>query len=423
MLFLMLGIFFVFLFLGMPVSFCMLFAGIIAIIGIGDISLLMVPQKLFLSLNSFPMMAVPFFILAGQIMNTGGITKRLVNLSKALIGHFRGGLAQVNILTSMLFAGISGSASADAAAIGAVLIPTMVEDGYDRPFSVGVTASSACIGPIIPPSIVMVIYGSLTNLSIAALFLAGMIPGILIGLMLMVVVFIYARKRGYRSHAKASFIIVLRSFKEAFWALLAPFIIIGGILSGAFTATEAGVVACVYSFIVGKFIYKELSLMQIKEVVLASAITTSVAMIIISGASIFGWVLAYEQFSSALVAGLLKISSNPMVIYLLLVALLLLIGLCIEGLAAMIIFIPVLTPVATQMGYDPIHFALIVIITILIGTVTPPVGLQLYIACAVAGIPVSRATIWAFVAAMVAVLLILLFVPSLVTFIPNTILR
>lgn len=422
MLYLMLGIFFVFLFLGMPVAFCMLFAGIIAIIGIGDISLLMVPQRLFLSLNSFPMMAVPFFILAGQIMNTGGITRRLVNLSKALIGHFRGGLAQVNILTSMLFAGISGSASADAAAIGAVLIPAMVEDGYDRPFSVGVTASSACIGPIIPPSIVMVIYGSLTNLSIAALFLAGLIPGILIGLALMVVVFLYARKCGYRAHAKASLSMVLQSFKEAFWALVAPVIIIGGILSGAFTATEAGVVACVYSFIVGKFIYKELSFSQLKEVILASAITTSVAMIIISGASIFGWVLAYGLLSSALVAGLLKISSNPHVIYLLLVVLLLLIGLCLEGLAAMIIFIPVLSPVATQMGYDPIHFALIVIITILIGTVTPPVGLQLYISCAVAGIPVSKATIWAFVAAMIAVLLILLFVPPLVTFIPNAVL-
>lgn len=422
MLFLMLFIFFIFLFLGMPVAFCMLFAGIIAIMGIGNISLLMVPQKLFLSLNSFPMMAVPFFILAGQIMNTGGITRRLVNLSKSLIGHFRGGLAQVNILTSMLFAGISGSASADAAAIGAVMIPAMVEDGYDRPFSVGVTASSACIGPIIPPSIVMVIYGSLTNLSIAALFLAGMVPGLLIGLALMIIVFLYARKRGYRAHTKATFSSILRSFKEAFWALLAPFIIIGGILSGAFTATEAGVVACVYSFIIGKFIYKELSLSQIREIILASAITTSVAMIIISGASIFGWVLAYEQLSSALVAGLLTISNNPYVVYLLLVLLLLLIGLCIEGLAAMIIFIPVLSPVAAQMGYDPIHFALIVIITILIGTVTPPVGLQLYIACAVAGIPVSKATIWAFVGAMIAVLIGLLFIPSLVTFIPRAVL-
>jgi len=418
----MLGVFLVSVFLGMPVAFSMMFAGIIAIIGIGGISLLLVPQKLFLSLNSFPMMAVPFFILAGQIMNTGGITRRLVNLSKALIGHFRGGLAQVNILTSMLFAGISGSASADAAAIGAVLIPAMVEDGYDRPFSVGVTASSACIGPIIPPSIVMVIYGSLTNLSIAALFLAGMIPGILIGFALMFVVFLYARKRGYRAHAKASLSMILQGFKEAFWALVAPVIIIGGILSGAFTATEAGVVACVYSFIVGKFVYRELSFAQIKEVVLSSAITTSVAMIIISGASVFGWVLAYKQLSSILVSGLLNISGNPYVIYLLVVLLLLVIGLFVEGLAAMIIFIPVLTPVASQMGYDPIHFALIVIITLLIGTVTPPVGLQLYISCAVAGIPVSKATVWAFVGAMIVVLLILLFVPELVTFIPKAVL-
>ena len=422
MLFVMLAIFFIFVFLGMPVAFCMLFAGIVAIIGIGEISFLLVPQKLFLSLNSFPMMAVPFFILAGQIMNTGGITRRLVDLSKALIGHVRGGLAQVNILTSMLFSGISGSASADAAAIGAVMIPAMVEDGYDPPFSVGVTASSACIGPIIPPSIVMVIYGSLTNISIAALFLAGVIPGVLIGFSLMFVVFLYARKRGYRSHEKASFVQIMRSFKGAFWALVAPVIIIGGILTGAFTATEAGVVACVYSFIVGMFIYRELSFRQIKDVVLSSAITTAMAMIIISGASVFGWVLAYKQLSGVLIDGLMAISNNPHVIYLLLVALLMIIGLFIEGLAAMIIFIPVLTPVAEQMGYDPIHFALIVIITILIGTVTPPVGLQLYISCAVARIPVSKATVWAFVAAMLAVLLLLLFVPSLVTFVPNAVL-
>jgi len=419
----MLILFLVLAFIRTPIAFAMLLAGSVAIIGLGDISLLIVPQRLYLSLNSFTLMAVPFFILAGELMNTGGITRRLVGLSKALIGHFRGGLAQVNILTSMLFAGISGSASADAAAIGAVMIPAMTEDGYDPPFSVGVTASSACIGPIIPPSIVMVIYGSLTNLSIAALFMAGIIPGILIGLALMAVVWLYARKRGYRAHQRASLRQILIGFKEAAWALFAPFIILGGILSGAFTATEAGVVACVYAFIVGKFVYRELKMAELRRVILNSAVTTSVAVLILAGASIFGWVLAFEQFSTMLVNLLMAVTTNPHVVYLLLAVLLLIVGLFIEGLAATIIFIPVLTPIAAKMGYDPIHFALVVIITILIGTVTPPVGLQLYIACAVARISVSQATVWAFVGAMIAVMILVMYFPPLTTYLPAVLLN
>jgi C4-dicarboxylate transporter DctM subunit len=410
-------------FIRVPIAFAMLLSGVVAIAGLGGVSLLIVPQRLYLSLNSFTLMAVPFFILAGLLMNAGGITKRLVNLSSALIGHFRGGLAQVNILTSMLFAGISGSASADAAAIGAVMIPAMTEDGYDKPFSVGVTASSACIGPIIPPSIVMVIYGSLTNLSIAALFIAGIIPGIMIGLSLMLVVWLYARKRGYRSSDKASLQRIMTCLKEASWGLFTPIIILGGILSGAFTATEAGVVACVYSFIVGVFIYRELKFKQLRAIIINAAVTTSVAVLILAGASIFGWVLAFEQFSTMLVNFLSAITSNPQVVYILLAALLFVVGLFIEGLAATIIFIPALTPIAAQMGYDPIHFALVVIITVLIGTVTPPVGLQLYIACAVAKISISKATVWAFVGAMVCVLLLVIYFPPLTTYLPKLLLR
>jgi len=365
-------------------------------------------------------MAVPFFILAGYMMNVGGITNRLVSFARTLVGHFAGGLAQVNVLTSMLFAGISGSASADASAIGSTLIPAMLRDGYDKSFSVSVTAASATIGPIIPPSIVMVIYGSMTNVSIGALFIAGLIPGIMIGLAQMITVRYFSVRRGYRSEGRVPFSEVVAKFKEAIWALFGPVIILGGILSGVFTATEAGVIAAVYSFIVGVFIYKEISFKDIKGILLDSTVMTSVPIIILGMAGIFGWILAREQFSGALMGIVSNLNAGPMTTLLLVVALLLFVGLFIESLAAMIIFVPVLTPLITQFGWDPVHFAIIVIIALLIGTVTPPVGIQLYIAAAIARIPVSKVhDIWAFVLAMVIVLIAIIFIPGLATYLPN----
>lgn len=413
-------LFLVLLFLGMPVAFAMGIAGCITLFSMGDIPLTLIPQRLFVSVNSFPLMAVPFFIIAGITMNLGGITKRLVNFSSALVGHLAGGLAQVNVVTSMLFAGISGSASADASAIGSMLIPAMKKDGYDASFSVAVTACGATIGPIIPPSIVMVIYGSMTNLSIGALFAGGIIPGILIGLALMVVVKIYADKRGYKRGERVPFSEVVKRGKEAIWALIAPIIILGGILTGVFTATEAGAVAAVYAFIVGIFIYKEIKLKDFKELFLESTVMTSSPILILGMASIFGWILAREQFSIMLVNILGGITDNSHILYFLVVVMLLLVGLVIEALAAMIIFVPALAPIAVQFGWDPIHFALVVIIAMLIGTVTPPVGLQLYIAAAIGKVPISKVKeIWPFVGAMVVILLLVVYIPGLVTFIPD----
>lgn len=421
-LFILFALFIFLLAVGVPVAFSMGISALMAIISLGEnIPLIIIPQRLYSSINSFPLMAVPFFILAGFAMNAGGLTKRLVNLSTALIGHIAGGLAQVNVLVSMFFAGISGSASADASAIGSMLIPAMIEDGYEPSFTVSVTAASACIGPIIPPSIVMVIYGSITNVSIGALFAGGIVPGILIGTAQMFLVSYYAKKRGYHKLSKRiHFAKVFITFKEAVWGLIAPIIILGGILSGFFTPTEAGAVAAVYSLFVGVFIYKEIKLSNLKELFIESAILTAIPMLIVAMASNFGWVMARQQLSNFLINTILSITSNPYLMLLIIVGMITLITTVIEATAAIIIFVPLLIPVSTRFGWDPIHFGLVVLCTMLIGTITPPVGLQLYIASAIAKIPISKVKeIWLFVLVMLFVVVLMVFFPIIVTFIPN----
>jgi len=411
--------FLVLLFLGMPVAFAMAIAGVLAILSLGDVSLVLVPQRMLLSLNSFPLLAVPFFVLAGEIMNVGGITKRIVAFAGALVGHFRGGLGHVNVVANMIMAGVSGSASADAVAIGSVMIPAMVEAGYPAAFAAGLTASAATIGPIIPPSIVMVIYGSMTGVSIGAMFLGGIIPGVLIGFALMGIVWGYAKRRGWRREARVSARQVWRRFREAFWALLPPFIIVGGILSGVFTATEAGVVACVYSIFVSVVIYRELTWRKLGNVFLNAAVTTSVPMIIVAGASLFGWVLARQRFANLMVDFVTELTTSPLLAYLVIVAILLFIGLFVEALAAILIFVPVLLPIGQRFGFDPVHYALVIIIAMLIGTVTPPVGLQLYIASAISRVPVPKVVVWPFVGAMTVVLVLIVLLPRTVTWIPS----
>jgi tripartite ATP-independent transporter DctM subunit len=411
--------FLILLFLGMPVAFAMAISGVLALLALGDVSLLLVPQRMYLSLNSFPLLAVPFFILAGEIMNAGGLTKRIVAFANALVGHFRGGLGHVNVVANMIMAGVSGSASADAVAIGSVMIPAMVQAGYPAAFAAGLTASAATIGPIIPPSIVMVIYGSMTGVSIGAMFLGGVIPGVLIGLGLMAIVWWYARQNGWERGARAPARAVLRSFLDAFWAILAPIIIVGGILSGIFTPTEAGVIACLYSLFVGFVVNRELTWRKLWDILLNAAVTTSVPLIILSGASIFGWILARQRFATYMVGFITDITASPLVAYLIIVAILLFIGLFIEALAAILIFVPVLLPIGQHYGFDPVHFALVIIIAMLIGTVTPPVGIQLYIASAISRVPVPRVVVWPFVSAMTAVLIAIVLFPATVVWIPS----
>ncbi|MCQ1530674.1 TRAP transporter large permease [Lutispora saccharofermentans] len=407
------------LLLGMPVAFAMAISGTLALFGLSNVSWILVPQRMFLALNSFPFLAIPLFILAGELMNTGGITRRIVRFADSLLRQFRGGLAYVNVLTNIIMAGFSGSATADAVAIGSIMIPAMVDDGYPPGFSAGLTASASCIGPIIPPSITMVMYGAITGVSIGSMFLGGFIPGLLIGLGLMALVWFYARKYDFKRSERASLSEILSSLKDAIWALIAPVIILFGIMSGVITATEAGVIAVIYALVVGLFIYKEINIKQIPAILAKAGMSTAVPSIIISCSAIFGWILARENFAVAVIDIFMSISTNPHVVYFMIILMLFLIGLFVDGSVAIIVFSPILFPIGNQMGFDPIHFALVIIITILIGTVTPPVGLQLYIASSIAKLPISKVTIWPFVAVMVAVLFLITYVPSLVTYIPH----
>jgi tripartite ATP-independent transporter DctM subunit len=362
---------------------------------------------------------VPFFILAGEIMNRGGITHRLVWFAQTLVGHLRGGLAQVNVVANMLVSGISGSASADASAIGSMLIPSMRQAGYPIGFAVGLTAAAATMGPIIPPSILMVIYAGVTNLSIGALFLGGILPGVLIGLLLMLVVAYYARKKGWQpANDRASARDVFEAFRASMFALFTPVIIIGGILSGIFTATESGAVACVYATVVGAFVYKELRWRDFPQIFLDSTVTTAVAMIVVATAGIFGFLLARANFSGALVDTMMGISTNPFVVWILIILLLLFIGMAVEALPAMLIFVPAFAPLVLAMGFDELHFALVFLMLVSLGAITPPVGILLFICCSIGRIPVSQAVVWPFVFAIVAATAIVIAVPALVTAIP-----
>lgn len=415
----MLIAFIIMLLIGFPVAFAMGIAGCAGIIAIGGVAPVMLPQRVFLTLNSFPLLAVPLFILSGELMNTGGITRRIVAFCSTLLRSWRGSLAHVNILTSVVMAGFSGSATADAVCVGGLLIPAMIEDGYSPEFSAGVTAASACIGPIIPPSLTMVLYGGITGLSIGAMFMGGIIPGLLIGGAQMLIVVYYGRKLNWKKGGLAPLREIWNSTKEAIWALIAPVIILGGIMTGICTATEAAVVAVVYALIVGLFVYREFGIKDIPDIFYKCAVNTAIPCIIISLSALFGFVLTRENFAVHVINFFFGISDNPQVIYLLIVIMLFIVGLFLDGTVALMIFTPLLFPLGDQLGYDPVHFALVIIVTILVGTVTPPVGLQLYIAASIAKVPITKVVIWPFVVVMMAVVLLMTYVPVIVTFIPR----
>ncbi len=417
--------FVVLLLLSVPIGITMGVSALFALIADGRIPLIVIIQKLFTGMDSLPLLAVPFFMLAGQLMESGGISNRLVRFAKSLVGHLRGGLAMVTVVSSMIFAGISGSSSADTTAIGSLLIPSMIKNGYTRGFAATLQACAGTIGPVIPPSILMIIYGSITGLSIAEMFLAGVIPGVFIGLGLMVASYLYAVKEGYAKFAKASFKEIIRSFIDSIWALIMPLIIIGGILLGVFTATEAGMVAVLYALFVGMVVYKEIKVTDLPKLLVHSAKVSSSLMIIAGMANIFAWVLAREQFPRIAVNFLAGISTNPGIVMLLIIIFFLILGCFVETLAAMIIFVPILQPLVAQFGFDPIHFALVIIGTLLIGQVTPPVGVLLFLTTKMAKAEFRETMryIPGFVGMMIIVLLIIAFVPDLVMYLPRLVFK
>jgi C4-dicarboxylate transporter DctM subunit len=412
------GVFFALLFLGTPVGNAMLFSSI-ACVGVFGVPATIVPERMLNGLNSFTLLAVPFFILAGVIMNRAGLTVRMVTVSKAFVGHFRGGTAHVNVCANMVLSGVSGSASADCAAIGSMLIPTMKKEGYPAGFAAGLTAAASCMGPIIPPSIVMVIYGAMTNISIGRLFLAGAVPGIMIGIACMCVVAWKARQLGFPKHERVPYRERGRVMLLALPALMAPVIILGGILTGAYTATEAGVAACVYGLFVGVFVYRELKRQDVWPVMKEAVEMTAIPMYLLATGGIFGWLLTIYDFGPLMVDWMQHFQLTQLQVLFLVAIILLVAGIVIDGLAALLIFVPVFMPLVPAYGIDEIHLALLIIIMIMIGTITPPIGLQLYIASAIAKVSISDMTTWPFVWAMMGVVTLLILFPPIVTFLPD----
>lgn len=377
--------------------------------------------EMFKAYNSFLLLAVPFFLLAANLMNAAGITDRMIRLSRALVGWMPGGLGQINISVSMLFAGISGSSTADAAGIGSLMIPAMEKEGYDTPVSVAITACSSVMGVIIPPSVLMIVWGGVMSVSIGGLFLAGVVPGFLIGGSMMVAVYLYAVRRGYPRYPFPTLAEVASSFASSFFALMTPVLIVGGIVGGFFTPTEASVIAVLYSMVLGLFVYRNLGIRQLPGVFYESARFAAIALFAVGTASAFSFLLAYFQVPKALVATFADWDMGPVQTALVVVACFLIIGMFIDAIPAIIILGTVLWPVAESAGMHPIHFAILGIVSLAFGLVTPPYGLCLLIACSIGRIRVIDALrdVMIILFPMLIVLLLIALFPNLILWLPR----
>ncbi len=414
-------VFFVTLALGFPVAICLGLTSLVAL-WISDVMLSLMAQRIFTGIDSFPLMAVPFFVLAGELMNQGGTTRRLIDFANVLVGRIPGGLAHTNIVASMFFGGISGSAVADAAAMGTILVPGMVRKGYEPGFSAAVTAASSTVGPIIPPSIFMVIMGVTTGLSIGGLFAAGIIPGLMLGFTMMGLSYFMAIRYNFpRETEPVGIRRIGREFLSAGPALLAPLIILGGILGGVFTATEAAAVAVLYAFFLGMVVYRELSLRKLADIFVQSGTTTAVLLLIIGMANIFAWVLTAEQIPTRIAQAMLSITDNRYLILLFINVLLIFIGMFLEGGAAIIILAPTLLAVANTVGIIPLHFGLVMVLNIVVGLLTPPLGVCLFVVSGVTGLDLALIirSVLPFLAVEFAVLMLITYFPSIILFIPN----
>jgi tripartite ATP-independent transporter DctM subunit len=416
-------VFFIGMAIGLPIAILMGGAGLLALLVEGKLSLLSVPQRFFNGINSFPLMAVPFFILAADLMSAAGITNSILRFTNNLVGHIRGGLGHVNVLTNMIFAGISGSALADAAGPGAIMMRMMWRAGYDRYYAAGLSAATATIGPIIPPSIIMVIYAITdSRVTVAGLFLAGVIPGVLLGIALAITNHIICVRRGYDYRtAKVSWGERARSLWHAAPALLMPVIIIGGILSGVFTATESAAVAVIYALLVGLFVTKRLNVPLIARVFLQSSLVTSAALLIVAMASLFAWLLTILQVPQDIARAIGGVTTNPMAIMFIVALFVLICGFFIDTLPAVIILVPVLAPLTDQFGINPLYFAMAIVLNLTIGLITPPVGGVLFVMTSVSRLKfegISRAII-PMVIAEIAVLLLIILFPALSLTVPG----
>lgn len=409
---------------GIPIGFGMMLTAFFYIIFFSTAPVTMIPQAMVSGVSSYTMLAIPFFIIVGELMNSSGITKRVFDFSNVCVGHITGGLGLVNVLASMIFAGMSGSAVADAAGLGIIEIKAMRDKGYDSDFSVGVTAASSIIGPIIPPSSPMVLFGVTAGVSIGALFMGSIIPGISLGILMMIMVYLIARKRDYPKNTRAS----LRHFAKAFWsalpALLCPIILIGGIFSGFFTPTEAAAVALFYALFIGFFIYKELTLKSLYHVLTTGIESLGIVMLLMASGKLFSWVLGMSKAADAISSALFSITENPTIIKLLINALLLVAGTFMETNASIFILTPILMPIATAIGMHPVQFGVMMIFNLMIGLLTPPMAIILFITSRIGGISFERAfnAVKPYFIMFIIVLFLITFFPDFTLLIPKFIL-
>jgi tripartite ATP-independent transporter DctM subunit len=420
MIFLLIFVFIICLFLRFPIAYSIAISCLIYILFKG-IPLIVLPLKLYSGIDVFVLLSIPGFILAGNLMNHGGITEKIIYFSNHIFGHVRGGLSLANIGASMLFAGISGTAVSDTASIGTVMIPAMKKEGYRSDFACAVTAASSTVGPIIPPSVPMIIAATLTGLSVGKLFLAGALPGLLLGMGFIVVAYVLAKKQPHKKQKRSSAIEIIKGIFDTFWALLMTFIILFGIIGGYFTPTEASIVAVVYAAFIGIFVYRKLSLKAIPGIVLDSFKTSASLMILVGFSNLLGWILVTERLPLLISESLLSITTNKFIILIFINLILLVVGTFMETIAALLILFPVLLNVAISVGIDPIQFAVIAVLNLIIGLTTPPVGVCLFVASSIGKISidqVSRAG-FPFLVVSLIVLLLVTYIPQISLLLPG----
>jgi tripartite ATP-independent transporter DctM subunit len=415
------GSFLALLTIGVPVAIALGGASLLYVIVEGIQPHLVVLHRMVGGTDSFPLLAIPFFIMAGSLMNSSGITARIFGFAMALVGWLRGGLGHVNVVASIIFAGMSGTAVADAAGLGMIEIKAMKDQGYDLDFSVGITGGSSTIGPIIPPSLPMVIYGVMANASIGQLFAAGFLPGLTMGLTLMVMVFWFAHRRDYRCDVRFSVSNLWVATKRAFLPLMTPVILVGGMVTGVFTPTEAAIAATVYALVLGVCVYRTLPLKRLIKISFDTIETTAIILLIVAGASIFGYLITTSKITDHVADAVLAITTQPWAVLLLVNIFLLIVGCFMETIAAITILVPVLMPLVERIGVDPVHFGVIMVLNLMIGLLTPPVGMVLYVLARVANISLDRTTkaCAPFLIPLIVTLAIVTYWPSMVMLLPN----
>lgn len=417
------GVFVLGLMIGVPVAVTLGLSSL-AYLWFQGIPLVVMPQKMYAGIDVFVLLCIPGFILAGNLMNHGGITERIIRFANAIVGWMRGGLGQANVAGSMLFGGISGTAVADAASIGGMMIPGMKKAGYPADFSAAVTAASSTVGPMIPPSVPMIIVGALSGISVGKMFLAGAVPGILMGLAMMVTTYIIAIRQDFPRQPWQGFHELALSFLGAIWAIAMTALIVGGLLTGVATPTETAVVASVYAFLVGCFVYRELPLRMVPKIIIDSAISSAAILALVGFANVFGWILVSERIPQTIANAVLSVTDNKYLVILLINIILLIVGMFMETIAALIIlFVPLLT-LAQGVGVDPLHFATFAVLNLMIGLTTPPVGVCLFICANIAKLPLSKVVraIVPFLITNIIVLLLVSYIPGFATWLPSVLL-